>query len=359
MNKLPKGVDQLPSGKYRIRKMINGKRQSLLFDEPPTQRDVLLATNELLNEVPGATLKGTFLDYAEKYIKAKENVLSASTIRGYRATLKSIPSHFTSLPIKDITQYTLTALVNDMVRSERPVSPKRPDSPKRPVSPKTIYNRHGLIVSVMHEFRPEFVIRTKLPRKVQKDIYTPGDEEVSRLFAYLENSSTLKKYWVPLYLASLGLRRSEIGALTIKDLSEDNILTVNKAKVQDSDNKWVIQNFTKTERSNRKIPLPKELADRIREQGCIYEGFLGKMYDNMRIVEKRIGLPHFGIHRLRSFFASKAHSLGLHDSIILKLGGWKSDYIMKGIYRKALKEDLQEESKVFLDHMTNRVVNKE
>ena len=114
MNKLPKGVDQLPSGKYRIRKMINGKRQSLLFDEPPTQRDVLLATNELLNEVPGATLKGTFLDYAEKYIKAKENVLSASTIRGYRATLKSIPSHFTSLPLKDITQYTLTALLNDM-----------------------------------------------------------------------------------------------------------------------------------------------------------------------------------------------------------------------------------------------------
>lgn len=193
MNKLPKGVDQLPSGKYRIRKMINGKRQSLLFDEPPTQRDVLLATNELLNEVPGATLKGTFLDYAEKYIKAK---------------------------------------------------------------------------------------------------------------------------------------------------------------VQGSDNKWVIQNFTKTERSNRKIPLPKELADRIREQGCIYEGFLGKMYDNMRIVEKRIGLPHFGIHRLRSFFASKAHSLGLHDSIILKLGGWKSDCIMKGIYRKALQEDLHEESKMFLDHMT-------
>lgn len=344
MNKLPKGVDQLPSGKYRVRKMINGKRQSLLFDEPPTQRDVLLATNELLNEVPGASLKGTFLDYAEKYIKAKENILSASTIRGYRATLKSIPSPFTSIPLKDITQYTLTALVNDMVRS---------------VSPKTIYNRHGLIVSVMHEFRPEFVIRTKLPRKIQKDIYTPGDEEVSKLFSYLENSPTLKKYWVPLYLASLGLRRSEIGALTIKDLSDDNILTVNKAKVQGSDNKWVIQNFTKTERSNRKIPLPKELADRIREQGCIYEGFLGKMYDNMRIVEKRIGLPHFGIHRLRSYFASKAHSLGLHDSIILKLGGWKSDYIMKGIYRKALQEDLHEESKMFLDHMTKQVVNKE
>lgn len=344
MNKLPKGVDQLPSGKYRVRKMINGKRQSLLFDAPPTQRDVLLATNELLNEVPGATLKGTFLDYAEKYIKAKENILSASTIRGYRATLKGIPGHFTSLPLKDITQYTLTALVNDMVRS---------------VSPKTVYNRHGLIVSVLHEFRPDFVIRTKLPRKVQKDIYTPGDEEVSILFAYLEDSPTLEKYWIPLYLASLGLRRSEIGALTVTDLSEDDILTINKAKVLGSDNKWVIQNFTKTERSNRKIPVPKELADRIRQQGFIYQGDLNSIFCVMTAAQKKLGLPHFGVHRLRSYFASKAHALGLHDSIILKLGGWKSDHIMKGIYRKALQEDLHEESKTFLDHMTKQVVNKE
>ena len=344
MNKLPKGVDQLPSGKYRVRKMINGRRQSLLFDAPPTQKDVLLATNELLNEVPGATLKGTFLDYAEKYIKAKENVLSASTIRGYRATLKGIPGHFTSLPLKDITQYTLTALVNDMVRS---------------VSPKTVYNRHGLIVSVMHEFRPDFVIRTKLPRKSQKDIYTPGDEEVSILFDYLEDSPALKKYWIPLYLASLGLRRSEIGALSIADLSEDNILTINKAKVLGSDNKWVIQNFTKTERSNRKIPVPKELADRIRQQGFIYQGDLNSIFCIMTAAQKKLGLPHFGVHRLRSYFASKAHALGLHDSIILKLGGWKSDHIMKGIYRKALQEDLHEESKTFLDHMTKQVVNKE
>ena len=311
---------------------------------PPTQRDVLLATNELLNEVPGATLKGTFLDYAEKYIKAKENILSASTIRGYRATLRGIPGHFTSLPLKDITQYTLTALVNDMVRS---------------VSPKTVYNRHGLIVSVLHEFRPDFVIRTKLPRKVQKDIYTPGDEEVSILFAYLEGSPILKKYWVPLYLASLGLRRSEIGALSITDLSENDILTINKAKVLGSDNKWVIQNFTKTERSNRKIPLPKELADRIRQQGFIYQGDLNSIFCIMTAAQKKLGLPHFGVHRLRSYFASKAHALGLHDSIILKLGGWKSDHIMKGVYRKALQEDLHEESKTFLDHMTKQVVNKE
>ena len=222
----------------------------------------------------------------------------------------------------------------------------------RSASPKTIYNRHGLIVSVLHEFRPELVIRTKLPRKVQKDIYTPDDKEIRKLFSYIDNTPNFKKYWVPLYLAALGLRRSEIGALTLSDLSHDNILTINKAKVQDSDNNWVIQHFTKTERSNRKIPIPEELATRIREQGCIYEGFLGKVYDTMRMAEKTLGLPHFGVHRLRSYFASKAHSLGLPDSVILKLGGWKSDNVMKNIYRKALKEDLHRESEKFLSHMT-------
>ena len=229
----------------------------------------------------------------------------------------------------------------------------------RSVSPKTVYNRHGLIVSVLHEFRPDFVIRTKLPRKSQKDIYTPGDEEVATLFNYIDSSPRLKKYWVPLYLASLGLRRSEIGALTITDLSEDNILTINKAKVKNIKKEWVVQNFTKTERSNRKVPLPNELADRIREQGYICNGDLGKIYEAMVRVEIKAGLPHFGIHRLRSYFASKAHSLGMPDSIILKLGGWKSDYVMKGVYRKALQEDLHSESQKFLEHMAKQVVNQE
>ena len=34
----------------------------------------------------------------------------------------------------------------------------------------------------------------------------------------------------------------------------------------------------------------------------------------------------------------------LPDSVILKLGGWKSDNVMKNIYSKALKEDLHRES---------------
>ena len=106
-------------------------------------------------------------------------------------------------------------------------------------------------------------------------------------------------------------------------------------------------------KSNRKIPIPKELADRIREQGYIYEGSLNQIFCTLDSAQKALGLPHFGIHRLRSYFASKARALGLPDSIILTLGGWKSDNIMKNVYRKALEEDVTKGSKKYLNHFKN------
>ena len=219
------------------------------------------------------------------------------------------------------------------------------------VKPKTVYNRHGLVVSVLKEFRPTFVVHTKLPRKEQKDIYTPGEAEVKALFDYIESTPKANKYYVPLCLAVMGLRRSEIGALTVEDLSEDNTITINKAKVINSDKKWVIQPYTKTEKSNRIIPVPAKLAEAIRRQGFVYNGDLNSFYKRIVNIEKNLGLQPFGIHRLRSYFASKAHALGMPDSVILSLGGWKSDYVMKSVYRKALEEDIKEGTQAYIKHM--------
>ena len=99
------------------------------------------------------------------------------------------------------------------------------------------------------------------------------------------------------------------------------------------------------------MPISDKLADMIRKQGYIYEGKLNSIYCAIDKIEKRIGLPHFGIHRLRSYFASKAHALGLPDSVILTLGGWKSDNVMKNIYRKALQEDIKEGTQLYIKHM--------
>lgn len=328
-------IEKLKSGHYRIRFEKDRKKYSITTDRKPTKREEAALIQEYMEKIQeqqNRKKNGSFLDFANEYIASKEKVLSASTIRGYKATLRGIPESFTGLPFYEIEQHDITRLVNDLVDK---------------VKPKTIYNRHGLVVSVLKEFRPSFVVRTKLPRKEQKDIYTPSEKEVQALFTALKDTDE----YIPICLATMGLRRSEIGALTLEDLSDDNVLTIDKAKVQNSDEKWIIQNYTKTERSNRKIPIPDELANRIRKQGYIYSHVLGKVYEKMIKIEKELGLPQFGIHRLRSYFASKAHALGLADSVIMTLGGWKSDNIMKNIYRKALNEDIKEGTEAYLNHI--------
>lgn len=331
-------TEKLQSGHYRIRCLVGGKRISITTAKKPSKAEEAMLIQEYIqaHHIVKDKANKPFIYFAEEYISSKENVLSASTIRGYKTALSGIPESFKNLQFYSIEQHDITKVINSMVGT---------------VKPKTIHNRHGLISAILKEFRPELVVRTKLPRREQKDIFTPSEAEVKALFTFIESTPWAQKYYVPLSLAVMGLRRSEIGALTIDDLSDDNTITINKAMVMNSNRKYIIQNYTKTERSNRIVPISDKLADTIRKQGYIYEGKLNSIYCAIDKIEKRIGLPHFGIHRLRSYFASKAHALGLPDSVILTLGGWKSDNVMKNIYRKALQEDIKEGTQLYIKHM--------
>ena len=61
------------------------------------------------------------------------------------------------------------------------------------------------------------------------------------------------RYYIPYRLAVYGLRRGEICAITALDISDANILTVNKDKVYNSEKKWVIKPYPKTTDSQRTI----------------------------------------------------------------------------------------------------------
>ena len=52
-------------------------------------------------------------------------------------------------------------------------------------------------------------------------------------------------------------------------------------------------------------------------------------------------MPHFRFHDLRHFFASYCHNvLKLSDAQIQKLGGWKTDHVMKKIYITSMEDQL-------------------
>lgn len=309
-------IDKLPSGSYRIRLTENGKSYSMTVPYKPTKKEAHALIQGKINH--SQTNGKSFQDAAEEYISVKEHVLSPSTFRNYKSLLRNLPEEFKSLDISAIGDYEVQKLINEYAVDHEA---------------KSVHNVNGFVLSVIRLFYPKSTISTTLPQKPHTEHYTPSYEDVKAILEEAKNT----RYYVPVFLAILGCRNSEICALTIADLNEDTI-TINKAYVR-SENGYVLKNVPKTDASNRKITLPPDLADRIREQGYIYEGYPQQIYKFLRRTQKKLGIPSFGIHRCRHFFASYMHDLGYSDAVIQSLGGWSTDNVMKSVYRHAMNED--------------------
>lgn len=312
-------IDKLPSGSYRIREMKKGKQYTVTVKEKPSKRDAI----ELINAKMGIdTTKAnkTFFECSMEYIDVKCNVLSPSTVRMYRQLTKSdaFPEWFKQKDISAITQEDIQKVIN-LLSVER--------------APKTVRNYHGFISAVFALFRPSMQICTTLPQKAKNNAYIPTDKDVMAILDYAKGS----EYEIALKLAIMGLRRSEICALTVSDL-KGNLLTINKAKVLGDNNEWVIKT-TKTTSSTRQIIIPSDLADLIRKKGYIYNGFPNSIHDYLVDTQKKLNIPRFSLHKLRHYFASSAHAMGIPDAYIMSAGGWQTDTTLKAVYRHALSDE--------------------
>ena len=309
-------IDKLPSGSYRIRHTENKKTYSMTVPYKPTTHEAFTLIQNKINHTNVTAM--TFREAAVEYVESKKNVLSPSSVRNYNSIIKNLPEQFLNTDIHAIDELTVQKLINKYASDHKP---------------KTVHNLCGFVLSVLRLFLPKMDISVTLPQKQRQERYTPSTEDVMRIVEASKNTP----YSIPIRLACLGLRNSEICALTIFDLKDDR-LTINKACVR-SENGYVIKDVPKTDASNRIIVLPHDLAEDIREQGFIYKGYPQQIDKHLRRVQKRLNIPSFGIHRLRHFFASYAHdTLKLSDATIQALGGWNTDNVMKSTYRHAMNE---------------------
>ena len=81
-------IEKLKSGHYRIRFTIGKKKHSVTTDRRPSKLEEARLIQEYTDKIKSETRgTGSFLGFATEYIDSKEKVLSASTVRGYKATL--------------------------------------------------------------------------------------------------------------------------------------------------------------------------------------------------------------------------------------------------------------------------------
>lgn len=311
-------IEKLPSGSYRIKRMIKGKLYSLTLSYKPSKREAEELIRGLIDQAQNPQCYLTFEQGAEQYIDMKRNVLSPSTIREYGQTCNRLPKWFISMKICDIDQIVINKCINELSINR---------------SPKTVRNYHGFISSILRLYNPQMVICTTLPQKVHSEPYIPSDSDIRAILA----ASKGTQYDIPLKLACYGLRRSEICALKYPDDFSGRQIYIHHALVMDENKEWVLKN-TKTTESERYITISKELLKQISNQGYVYSGHPNAICDWLTDTQQSLGLPHFSLHKFRHYFASKTSEV-LPDAEVIKLGGWKTDSVMKSVYRHAMSKD--------------------
>ena len=325
-------IEELPSGSYRVRKQINGKRHTAIFDHYPSEGEILLALGKNLDGTPAPKELLIFSNAAKQYVNLKWNVLSPKTRKEYLETPDRLSEEFTSKNIYEITAYDIQAEVNRLSVGR---------------APKTVENYHSFIRKVIQTFRTDFSWNITLPQADKKEPYIPNDKEVKSLLDYIKKERP--DYYVCIVLGAFGLRRSEIMAVTSDDL-DGTTLHITKAKVQDENKNWVIK-VNKTPKSRRDIEIPQDVADMIRDQGVAFDKHPSGITKVVNTACKRLNINHFSLHKLRHYFASKLVTEKVDIMTVAALGGWSSPAMIYNRYGHAMED----KKKKALKHI-NKVV---
>lgn len=312
-------VEKLPSGSYRIRKQINGKNIHITFNRKPSEKDILLALQEYIDGTPVPRDILIFSNAAKQYVEMRENVLSPKTAKEYLGIPDRLSESFALKNVYDITSNDVQIEVNRLAEKR---------------SPKTVKNYSSFITSVIKTFNRKYAGEVTLPQQVISDPYIPTDEEVVKFLNYIKEERP--KYYILVVLASYGLRRSEIMAISADDL-EGNTLHITKGKVEDRNNNWVIK-VNKTPKSRRSIEIPQDIADAIRENQYAFNYHPGDISKIINTACKKLGIRKFTLHKLRHYFASKLLSENVDVMTIAKLGGWSSPGMIYNRYGHAIDE---------------------
>ncbi len=344
-------VRRLKSGSYNYRRMINGRTYSFTAETRLSEKEVKTRFSKMivaaaLESPKEAIDRDSFGCAAESYLRGVEGALSPSTLTAYDNYRRYIEKHygwFSSLPVDKIDTAKVQMLISEYGNSKDEKNTRK--TTKR--SPKSVKNFCGFIMSVMRIYCPETKLSPTLPRSQPNERYIPTDEELQMVVDEIRSSPVFSRYLVPVMLASLGLRRSEICALTVDDLDETNVLTINKAMVKNKDQKWEIKNTGKTISSTRRIEIPADLADMIREQGFIFSGNPSTITATLHKVQRKLGIRQFSVHCLRHYFASSAICAGIPLPFVSRYGGWaRGSTVLQRTYIHAQEDKVPEMDRI-------------
>ena len=326
--KAPKPVE-LPSGSWRCQVMVDGRRISVVDDDPEIAHTKALAIKTGMLEDKVREERITLDEAITRYIRAGDGSLSPTTIRGYETMRRH---RFQELMGRDV--HTLTRL--DIQRAVSNEAKK--------VSPKTVKNAYGLLTAVLKDYSVD-VSGVKLPQRIKKQKKYLTVEEVVKLI----DAAVGDLCELPIVMAAwLGMRRSEICGLCwdCVDLNAGTV-EVRRAMVPDKNNKWVIKEYPKNEGSQRVVGCPDYIMEKLRgmyhgQNGRVFRVHPDTVLRHVHNICQKAGITDTTVHGLRHANAAIMIMLNVVDRYAMARNGWTSDYTFKQIYGYVFPEGAQQ-----------------
>ena len=325
---------KLPSGQWRVLSFVgmkDGKRQYKSFTAP-TKREAELMAAQYLNEKEHVSASNmTVGDAIDIYISSKENTLSPRTVMDYKATRRNYIQELMTLPINNLSKSSVQ---------------KAFDSHSKQLSPKSLRNIYALFSSAL-ALQDVRVPKITLPQKERKEMHIPTAEEINLL---IEKFSADEDMQLAIMMAAyLGLRRSEICAVTTQDVFENEI-RINKALVLTEHNEWVVK-VPKSTAGYRTLPIPSVLQERLSTINRKEGENLVRINPNAitdRFYRKRTScteLSHFRFHDLRHYYASVMLALGIPDKYAMERMGHATNNMLKNVYQHTMQSEQEKITK--------------
>lgn len=260
----------------------------------------------------------TLREVCQQYIDRLERAgASPETIRGYDIILRN---RFKSL-------------------MDQPVSASLPwqkayDTDAAHLKPKTMKNTWGFIrTACRSELKLELPeITTVAADRKEHTFLEP--EQIKQFVAEIHGGPQE----IALLLLLHSCRSSEVQGLTWDNVDLKNSrIHITDTVVRGKDNKTVMKERTKTDESDRFIPIfipeLKSALEAVEDKtGRVVPFNANSVYRRANTVCRHLGFPEVGQHGLRHSFASLCYSLEVPLRITMRLGGWKNDTVVSDIY---------------------------
>lgn len=327
---------KLPSGNWRVQayagKDENGKAKYRSFTAPTKREAEYLAAQYALDKTeerrkakePQAL---EFKKAAEEWIEARRNILSPATTRMYDSMLRQAYVPILHKDIYKLTLHDFQQTINWYAGTH---------------SPKSVRNAYGLMHTVVSAYRRDFVYKyfeqLNLPKPEKKDVVVPEDDHVTPMINHLKSlAGKDDMFFAVLMAATLGLRRSEICALTQEDFV-NNTVKITKALVLSYDNKTYVLKGPKSAAGKRTLKVNPTVFQLVKalptnpRTGRIMTTTPARVTSRYTTLAKRFGVPGT-LHDLRHYYASILAALNVPTLSAMKRLGHSTPQVTEQVYQ--------------------------